>query len=73
MQKTDTLVANGRRPLCNLRFADDIDLTRGSEEEHHQLTERLEISSDKGKILVSSINRRPSTNIWIGMNGEVLE
>ena len=47
------------RPLCNLQFADDIDLLGGSEEEfQQQLTERLEktvadygteISSDKSK------------------------
>ena len=62
------------RPLCNLRFADHIDLLGGSEEELQQLTERLEktaagygmeISSDKSKILVNSIMPRPSANIWI--------
>ena len=35
-------VAIGRRPLCNLRFADDIDLLGGSEEKLQQLTENLE-------------------------------
>ena len=32
----------GGRPLSNLRFADDIDLQGGSEEELQQLIERLE-------------------------------
>ena len=35
-------VSIGARPLCNLRFADDIDLLDGSEEELQQLTERLD-------------------------------
>ena len=62
-----------------MRFSDDIDLLGGSEELQH-LTEWLEktavdygmeISSDKGKILVTSIKRRLSTNIR--MNRKVLE
>ena len=54
------------------RFADDIDLLRGSEEEQ-QLIERLEkktaagygmeISSDKSKLLVNSMKSKPSINI----------
>ena len=65
-------VSIGRQPLCNLRLADDIDLLGGREEQLQQLTERLEktaagcgmeISSDKSKILVNSIKRRPSTFI----------
>ena len=55
----------GRRP-CNVRFADDIDLLGGSEEELQRLTERLEktaagygmeISSDTSKFLVNSIKQ----------------
>jgi len=73
-------VSIGGRPLCNLRFADDIDLLGSSEEELQRLTERLEktaaaygmeISSEKSKILVNSIKPRPSTNIQ--MNGQTLE
>ena len=54
----------GGRPLCNLRFATDIDLLGGREEELQQLTDRLEktaaecgmeISSDKRKIPINSI------------------
>ena len=72
-------VPNGGRPLCNLRFADDIDLLGKSEEELQQLTQRLdgiaaehgmEISSDKSKILVNSIKARPPTNIQ--MTGQTL-
>ena len=60
------LVSTGGRPLCNLQFADDIDLLqRDSEKELTQLTDRLEktaagygmeISSDASKILVNSVN-----------------
>ena len=54
----DTSVSIGGRPLCNLQFADDIDLLIGSEEELQQLAEGLEkpaadygmeIRSDKQK------------------------
>ena len=64
----------GGRPLCNLPFADDIDLLGGTEEELQQLAERLEktatgyamkIGSHKSKIFVNSIKPRPSTNIRI--------
>ncbi|GFR82137.1 endonuclease-reverse transcriptase [Elysia marginata] len=51
------------RPLCNLRFADDIDLIAGSQAELQVLTDRLvasskafgmEVSSEKSKVMVSS-------------------
>ena len=82
-EETDTprpSVSTGGRPLCNLRFADDIDLLGSSEEELQQLTQILEetaaeygmeICSDRGKILVNNIKPRPSTNIH--MNGQTLE
>ena len=72
-------VSTAGRPLCNLRFADDIDLLLGREE-LQQLNERMEknaagngmkISSNKSKLVVYAIKPRPSTNIWI--NGKVLE
>ena len=59
--ETDTPLSSvsiGGRPLCNLRFADDIDLLGSSEEELQQLSRRLdetaaeygmEISSEKAK------------------------
>ena len=69
----------GGRPLCNLRFADDIHLLGSSEEKLQQLRRLeetaaeygMEISSEKSKILVNSIKPRPSTNIQ--MNGQTLE
>ena len=73
MQKYfDTSAFIGGRPLCNLLFAEDIDLLRDSKEEVQQLTERLEkaaagygmeISSDKSKIFVNSIKPRLLGNI----------
>ncbi|GFS00135.1 endonuclease-reverse transcriptase [Elysia marginata] len=51
------------RPICNLRFADDIDLIAGSQAELQVLTDRLvasskafgmEVSSEKSKVMVSS-------------------
>ena len=36
-----TSASLGGRPFCNLRFADDIDLLAGSDEEHQQLTNSL--------------------------------
>ena len=65
---TFVIVRMGGRPLCNLWFADDIDLLGGSEE-LQQLTERLEktaagydmeISYDKSTILVNSTKPTPS-------------
>ena len=70
----------GGLPLCNLRFADDIDILGRSKEDLQQLTQRLEksagecgmeISSNRSKILVNSIKPRPSSNIQ--MNGQTLE
>ena len=68
----------GGRPLCNLRFADYIDILGGREEHLQQLAEKnrrqhccMEISSDKSKILINSIKSRQSTGIR--MHGEVLE
>lgn len=64
----------GGRAISNLRFADDIDLIAGSEEELQDLTERLnrtskaygmEISTQKSKILVCSNNPMPDTHIEI--------
>ena len=72
-------VTIGGRPLCNLRFADDIDLIAGSNQELQDLTERLttratahgmEVSSEKSKVMVNS-NEDKKANIV--MNGERLE
>ena len=75
-----TTVTIGGRPVCNLRFADDIDLMARSEEELQDLTTRLEtsanaygmeISTEKSKILVNSTT--PTTPTNIKMSGETLE
>ena len=82
-EETDTPLSSVSirgRPLCDLRFADDVDPLGSREEELQQLTQRLEetaaeygmeISSEKSKILVNSIKPRPSTNIQ--MNRQTLE
>ena len=68
----------GGRPLCNLRFADDIDLIAGSNHELQDLTDRLtsrasahgmEVSSEKSKVLVNNNEKKAN----IRMNGEHLE
>ena len=57
----ETTISIGGRKICNLRFADDIDLMGKSEQELQELTSkldkaasnyRMEISSEKSKILV---------------------
>ena len=72
-------ISVGGRPICNLRFADDIDLLGGSNEELQDLTDRLvdraraygmEVSSEKSKTMVNSNNDVHAT---ITMNGEKLE
>ena len=71
-------VSIGERPLCNLRFADDIDLIAGSNSELQDLTDRLtsrstahgmEVSSEKSKVLVNADNKKAN----IIMHGEHLE
>lgn len=74
-----TSISIGGRPLCNLRFADDIDLMAGSNNELQVLTTRLEesagaygmeVSHEKSKVLVNSMN---DTSADITMNGQKLE
>ena len=74
-----TSISVGGRPVCNLRFADDIDLMGGSNIELQELTDKLadsaraygmEISAEKSKIMVNSTN---DTSARITMNGEPLE
>ena len=63
----------GGRLLCNLRFGNDVDLLRSSEEELQQLTQGLEetvdkyvmeIRSEKSKILVNSIKQDHLPTYW---------
>ena len=58
-----TSTSIGGRPLCNLRFVDDINLMEGSEAELQDLTTRLEriveaygtkVSLEKSKVMVNS-------------------
>ena len=74
-----TSISIGGRPLCNLRFADDIDLMAGSNNELQVLTTRLadsagaygmEVSHEKSKVMVNSRN---DTSADIIMNGQKLE
>lgn len=74
-----TSISIGGRPLCNLRFADDIDLMAGSNSELQNLTDKLsssagsygmEISTDKSKIMINTTGDS-SSNIY--MNGQKLE
>ena len=74
-----TSISIGRRPLCNLRFADDIDLTDGSNGELQDFTNRLvdgataygtEVSTEKSKIMTNSSNK---TSEGINMQGQKSE
>jgi len=79
LQNHHTSISIGGRPLCNLRFADDIDLMGGSKQELQNLTDRLsdrvsaygmEVSTKKSKIMVNSAS---NDSTEIKMNGEILE
>ena len=62
-----TSISIGGRLICNLRIADDIDLTRGSNAELQDLTNRLvdrataygiEVSTDKSKMMSNNTNNQ---------------
>ena len=72
-------ISTGGRTISNLRFADDIDLMWGSNDELQELTDRLsnsareygmEISSEKSTVMVNSGD---NTTVHISMNGQQLE
>ena len=74
-----TSVSIGGRSLCNLRFADDIDLMGGSNGELQDLTNRLvdrattygtEVITGKNKIMTNSKN---NISADISMNGQKQE
>ena len=74
-----TSISIGGRTISNLRFADDIDLMAGSNQELQQLTDRLatsaanygmEISTEKSKVMV---NGPVDTAMDIRMSGAQLE
>ena len=79
LQDHQTSISIGGRPLCNLRFADDIDLMGGTNGELQDLTNKLvdragaygmEVSTEKSKVMVNSTN---TISANITMNGETLE
>ena len=70
-----TPISISGRPICNLRFADDINLMGGRKGEIQDLTNRLvdrataygmEVSTEKGKIMTNSMN---NISADISMNG----
>jgi len=70
----DGRVSIGGRKICNLRFADGIDLIAGSMEELAELTTRLdttsckygmEISAEKSKVLFMGVDSREQTYITV--------
>ena len=74
-----TTISIGGRPICNLHFADDIDLMVGSNSELQELTNKLiatasayemEISTAKSKVMVNSTK---NASVSIIMDGEKLE
>ena len=72
-----TTISIGGRPVCNLRFADDIDLMAGSNNELQDLTKKLsekaygmDISTAKSKIMVNSTN---NTSADVTLDEEQLE
>ncbi|KAI8509548.1 hypothetical protein Bbelb_133960 [Branchiostoma belcheri] len=79
LQDYYTSISIGGRRICNLRFADDIDLLGGSNAELQELTDRLtqsadsfgmETSTEKSKVMVNSRNEVKAV---MYMNGEQLE
>ena len=85
MQKTlhdhHTSISTGGRLICKVRFADDIDLMGGSNDELQDLANRLvdrstaygmEVSTEKSKIMTSSTNNISADIIMNGLKlGEV--
>ena len=74
-----TTISIGGRPICNLHFADDINLMVGSNSELQELTNKLiatagaygmEISTAKSKVMVNSTN---NASVSIIMDGKKLE
>ena len=72
-----TSISIGGRPICNPRFADDVDLMGGINGEFQDLTNRLvdrateygmEVSTGKIKIMTNSTN---NISVDISMNGQI--
>ncbi|KAI8503836.1 hypothetical protein Bbelb_188070 [Branchiostoma belcheri] len=76
----ESSISIGGRQLSNLRFADDIDLMAGSEDEHQDLSTRvdsrstaygMEVSTSKSKGMINGPT--PDARTTVSMGGEVLE
>ena len=72
-------ISNGGRPICNPRFADDIELMSGNTGELHDLANRLvdrarahgiDVSTEKSKAMTNSMN---NISADVSMNGQTLE
>ena len=72
-------ISIGGRPICNPRFADDIDLTGGSQNELQGLINSLadratalgmQVSTEKNKIMTKNTNNFSAD---ISMNGQKLK
>ena len=63
-----TTISSGGRPLCNLRFADYIELMESSEAEFQDPTNKLEKAS-KAYGMVNSSSQTAATNIMLNGKG----
>ena len=79
LQDYHTSITMGGRYICNLRFADDIDLLGGKNHELQDITDKLvvsagayslELSTEKSKVMVNSTNHCSAD---IHMNNQKLE
>ena len=79
LQDHHIAISIGGRPLCNLRFADDIDLMGGGNNEFEDLTNRfvarasaygMEVSTERSMVMANSANE---INVSITMNGHPLD
>ena len=68
LEDHESTVSTGGRTITNLRFADDIDVLGGEEEELANLVERLD--SEKTKLMT---NKTSGINTEIKVNGQKLE
>ena len=64
-------VSIGGRKICNLRFADDIDLLASTSEELQMLTNNLaqssgrfgmDLSCEKSKVMINTTDEKPHTS-----------
>ena len=74
-----TSISTGGRPICNLLFANNIDLMGSSNDELQDLTNRLvdrtteygmEVSTEKSKLMTNSTD---ISSAAINMNGQKLD